>query len=193
MRVFFLVAIAAISVSLCGCGTPDNSAYRQYGGSNRQEKTVNLAVSADLSGSGSWIGSMIGRPQNAAFRIVNASGTVCEATVDLGDRNSTAATAPLRCTNGESGVLSLVSSAGGLDSTIILSSGAQGSVSYRQPSSTGPADYSPSYTPSSTYSPSYCGGSYYGATSCITGRPKTNHVRSYYRKDGTYVRSHWRS
>ena len=36
-------------------------------------------------------------------------------------------------------------------------------------------------------------GSYYGQTSKATGRPKTVRVRGYYRKDGTYVRGHYRS
>jgi hypothetical protein len=36
-------------------------------------------------------------------------------------------------------------------------------------------------------------GSCYGDISSYTGRPKTVHVRGYYRKDGTYVRSHYRS
>jgi hypothetical protein len=36
-------------------------------------------------------------------------------------------------------------------------------------------------------------GSYYGEISETTGRPKTVYVRGYYRKDGTYVRSHYRS
>lgn len=48
----------------------------------------------------------------------------------------------------------------------------------------------PAYSSSAGYG---CGGSYYGATSCLTGLPKTTYVRGYYRKDGTYVRSHYRS
>lgn len=36
-------------------------------------------------------------------------------------------------------------------------------------------------------------GSYYGQISTNTGRPKTVSVRGYYRKDGTYVRGHYRS
>jgi len=36
-------------------------------------------------------------------------------------------------------------------------------------------------------------GSYYGQVSTNTGRAKTVHVRGYYRKDGTYVRGHYRS
>jgi hypothetical protein len=36
-------------------------------------------------------------------------------------------------------------------------------------------------------------GSYYGEISDLTGRPKTVHVRGYYRKDGTYVQGHYRS
>jgi hypothetical protein len=36
-------------------------------------------------------------------------------------------------------------------------------------------------------------GSRYGDISAATGRPKTVAVRSYYRKDGTYVRGHYRS
>jgi len=35
--------------------------------------------------------------------------------------------------------------------------------------------------------------SHYGQISKNTGRPKTVYVRGYYRKDGTYVRSHYRS
>jgi hypothetical protein len=36
-------------------------------------------------------------------------------------------------------------------------------------------------------------GSYYGQISEATGRPKTVHVGGYFRKDGTYVRGHYRS
>lgn len=36
-------------------------------------------------------------------------------------------------------------------------------------------------------------GSCYGDISRITGRPKTNHVGGYTRRDGTYVRGHYRS
>jgi len=36
-------------------------------------------------------------------------------------------------------------------------------------------------------------GSTYGETSPATGRPKTVYVHGYFRKDGTYVRSHYRS
>jgi len=36
-------------------------------------------------------------------------------------------------------------------------------------------------------------GSYYGQISKATGRPKVVHVTGYYRKDGTYVRSYYRS
>jgi len=36
-------------------------------------------------------------------------------------------------------------------------------------------------------------GSCYGDVSTINGMPKTIHVDGYYRKDGTYVRGHYRS
>ena len=36
-------------------------------------------------------------------------------------------------------------------------------------------------------------GSCYGDISSITGRPKTVRVKGYYRRDGTYVRGHYRS
>ena len=36
-------------------------------------------------------------------------------------------------------------------------------------------------------------GSCYGDISNINGMPKTNHVNGYFRKDGTYVRGHYRS
>jgi len=36
-------------------------------------------------------------------------------------------------------------------------------------------------------------GSCYGDTSTVNGLPKTIHINGYYRKDGTYVRGHYRS
>jgi hypothetical protein len=36
-------------------------------------------------------------------------------------------------------------------------------------------------------------GSCYGDVSSVTGLPKTTHVNGYYRKNGTYVRGHYRS
>ena len=36
-------------------------------------------------------------------------------------------------------------------------------------------------------------GTYYGQISEAIGRPKTVYIRGYYHKDGTYVRSHYRS
>ena len=36
-------------------------------------------------------------------------------------------------------------------------------------------------------------GSCYGDISALTGKPKTVSVRGYYRRDGTYVRGHYRS
>ncbi len=46
----------------------------------------------------------------------------------------------------------------------------------------------------SSFSPNVAeNGSYYGEKSKITGRPKTVKVKGYYRKDGTYVRGHYRS
>lgn len=61
------------------------------------------------------------------------------------------------------------------------------------------AGYRPAYQP--TYSPPYkptygsCAenGSCYGDVSNLTGRPKTVAVRGYFRKNGTYVRGHYRS
>ncbi|BCM17518.1 hypothetical protein MJ8_12840 [Mesorhizobium sp. J8] len=53
-----------------------------------------------------------------------------------------------------------------------------------------PGGYSPSLGGSSSgcVSPNQ-----FGAVSCLTGLPKTNYVRGYFRKNGTYVRSYYRS
>ena len=52
----------------------------------------------------------------------------------------------------------------------------------------------PAPPPPVRYAPG-CGenGSCYGDISTLTGRPKTSYVRGYTRRDGTYVRSHYRS
>jgi hypothetical protein len=46
-----------------------------------------------------------------------------------------------------------------------------------------------------TYTPPACSesGSCYGDISDVTGLPKTVYVHGYYRRDGTYVRSYYRS
>ncbi|MFH1231011.1 MAG: hypothetical protein V1709_05885 [Planctomycetota bacterium] len=60
---------------------------------------------------------------------------------------------------------------------------------YRAPPT---SNYSSKNTP--TYTPSVAeNNSYYGEPSKTTGRPKTVHVDGYYRKDGTYVKGHYRS
>jgi hypothetical protein len=52
----------------------------------------------------------------------------------------------------------------------------------------------PKVTPTALPGPTCAeNGSCYGDLSALTGRPKTVHVRGYYRKDGTYVRGHYRS
>ncbi len=44
------------------------------------------------------------------------------------------------------------------------------------------------------YAPSCAeNGSCYGDISNVNGMPKTNHVNGYFRRDGTYVRGHYRS
>jgi micrococcal nuclease len=61
------------------------------------------------------------------------------------------------------------------------------SRSYSSPSYISPS-IAPAYRPSVAEN-----GSVYGEISERTGRPKTVYVRSYTRRDGTYVRSYWRS
>jgi hypothetical protein len=46
----------------------------------------------------------------------------------------------------------------------------------------------PAYAPSCAEN-----GSCYGDISNVNGMPKTNHVNGYFRRDGTYVRGHYRS
>lgn len=54
--------------------------------------------------------------------------------------------------------------------------------------------YRSASTPPLTFRPYVAeNGSYYGEISDLTGRPKTVHVRGYYRKDGTYVQGYYRS
>lgn len=54
-------------------------------------------------------------------------------------------------------------------------------------------------SPANDYRPAIPGpacaenGSCYGDISTTTGRPRTTHVRGYFRRDGTYVRGHYRS
>ena len=82
-----------------------------------------------------------------------------------------------------------------LSSTISVDSSLTGSTS------TSSAFVQPEQRPSnSTLSPSSpigtgCAenGSCYGDISNINGMPKTNHVNGYLRRDGTYVRGHYRS
>ena len=79
-----------------------------------------------------------------------------------------------------------------------ISTGPNFSNSLRQPVSSEQAGYKDSYhkqyrQPTYSKPPIAENDSYYGQISKNTGRPKTVYVRGYYRKDGTYVRSHYRS
>lgn len=57
-----------------------------------------------------------------------------------------------------------------------------------------PGQRAPPSTTTSTTQPSVAeNGSHYGQISENTGKPKTTYVNGYYRKDGTYVRGHYRS
>lgn len=71
------------------------------------------------------------------------------------------------------------------------------STSTVRPSSQYQPPTSYTYTPPATTSRPVAGcaenGSCYGDISAATGRPKTVAVSGYFRKDGTYVRSHYRS
>jgi hypothetical protein len=75
----------------------------------------------------------------------------------------------------------------------------RGSAWSASASSTTPVMAPPATTPS-IYAPPAASdyrcaenGSCYGDPSALTGRPKTVEVQGYYRKDGTYVRGHYRS
>lgn len=57
-------------------------------------------------------------------------------------------------------------------------------VTYQPPSRLPPVGYTPPCSES---------GSCYGDTSAATGRPKTTYVHGYFRKNGAYVRSYYRS
>lgn len=55
-------------------------------------------------------------------------------------------------------------------------------------------NYGDVYFPPAVYAPACAeNGSCYGDISSITSLPKTTHVGGYYRKNGTYVRGHYRS
>lgn len=64
---------------------------------------------------------------------------------------------------------------------------------YRSKSSGDPTYASPYISHTPTHPLTAENGSYYGEISKTTGNPKTVHVNGYYRKDGTYVRGHYRS
>lgn len=65
----------------------------------------------------------------------------------------------------------------------------------QSPTAVQPYTYpSPGVIPPPSYYPGCAeNGSCYGDISTITGLPKTTHVGGYYRRDGTYVRGHYRS
>ena len=68
--------------------------------------------------------------------------------------------------------------------------------SWRTPSTAASPASAPasSGAPGATWAPTCAeNGSCYGDISPASGRPKTVYVRGYYRRDGTYVRSHYRS
>lgn len=68
------------------------------------------------------------------------------------------------------------------------------SSAYSRPGGYAPACYAGDPSPSPAIALGCAeNGSCYGDISAATGRPKTVHVGGYYRKNGTYVRGHYRS
>lgn len=117
-------------------------------------------------------------------------------------------TAPVTCSDGRTGVMSIAVTPDqrGAEGTIVLSDGAIAQVSFGVTPKDAAVEPVPSYQPpfaepapvyqSPPVVPRYgCAenGSCYGDISELTGNPKTVHVGGYYRRDGTYVRGHYRS
>ena len=93
-----------------------------------------------------------------------------------------------------------VASRSAADEAIAAASSATPGTTYSDSSAalheaTSSVEVPPRVEPShSTYAPRCAeNGSCYGDLSTTTGRAKTTHVKGYYRKDGTYVRGHYRS
>ncbi|MFK8011417.1 MAG: hypothetical protein AB8B80_05215 [Marinicellaceae bacterium] len=144
-----------------------------------------------------------------------ANGSVCIADIKLTNPRPVAIVAKLGCTDGRTGSLKLFQGIGGKVKTgsFTLSDGSSGRIFFGNANfqSNGSSDgnnyssdsISPNgsvtfiYTPNDNYSPSNSGAckseGYYGEISCLTGRPKTISVSGYYRKNGTYVKHHYRS
>lgn len=130
------------------------------------------------------------------------NGAVCSSSLRYFRSSANFTTASIMCTDGRTGAIKLFrNSHDKVDfGTFALNDGSQGKISFGSMYSFATANSNASkseYNPNSGYyekkGNSCKSEGYYGENSCLTGRSKTVHVRGYYRKNGTYVKPHYRS
>ncbi|MUT27296.1 MULTISPECIES: hypothetical protein [Mesorhizobium] len=184
--------------------------------------SVTLPAAVKLSDGTSMVGTTTAAVSGGTFKVATADGALtCSGTYDALD-TTPIISVPVTCSNGKLGSAVVTRAADGMSGSgyIETSDGRTGLVAFGNnadrvlgnlsPATVGAgaatpviasaAPQGPSAVPSGTYTPS-TGGSptgcvspnQYGAISCITGLPKTNYVRGYFRKNGTYVRPYYRS
>jgi hypothetical protein len=172
VRRLFNTGILACIVALTSCASSpyqDNVAY---------------SVGFALSDGTTFPGTITKNGTSRTISIIRPDGVNCTSTYPATPKFAV----PIQCTDGRF-LLMTGSSSSARDTAVLRLPDNRIARFTGQVSQT----YTPSvYTP--TPSTNYCQNSnYYGAISCATGLPKTQHVNGYYRKDGTYVRSYYRS
>lgn len=122
-------------------------------------------------------------------------GTSCEAFIPKMGWGGSTSRGNLRCTDGRTGTVDVWKDGSGRvrNGTVRFTDGESGSLVVGEVAGRMMAVL-PSLGSGGESSSAACKSEgYYGEISCLTGKPKTVHVRGYYRKDGTYVSPHYRS
>ena len=124
------------------------------------------------------------------------NNAVCTSSLSSFRTGASSTTAPIRCSDGRTGAIRLFRNSNDkVDfGNFSLSDGSQGKISFAvDPTLSSTNGSFPGGGHSRSSGSSCKSEGYYGETSCLTGRAKTVRVRGYFRKDGTYVRPHFRS
>lgn len=178
VRSFVILAVTA----LCACGTIIS-----------EPAAVRMTTGMLL------VGTATASLSEGKFHVATGDDKIsCSGTYDPLD-TSTAITAPVSCSDGRIGTISLTRTSDGLagSGVVTMANGDKGAVAFGRLASTVISSSSsevaaPDMSGVSTSAACVSENSL-GSTSCETGQPKTSYVNGYTRSNGTYVSGYYRS
>ncbi|WP_152095848.1 hypothetical protein [Rhizobium dioscoreae] len=175
--------------------------------------SITSPAAVQMDSGEAFIGTTTAAASGGHFEVRSSrKGVRCSGNYDARDASETI-TVPVRCTDGRYGVVTVTRTPDLMAGSgrVSLADGSSGAVAFGRLAASvistpkdsfntlgAAASVSRQATLNSSGYPAVPSGgcqseNYYGGISCVTGSPRTTFVGGYFRKNGTYVRSYYRS